>query len=39
MTRERGYPLIYGRLDPAHSPSVTATNVDPDALRAVFPGF
>ncbi|MFG1922284.1 maleylpyruvate isomerase family mycothiol-dependent enzyme [Cryptosporangium sp. NPDC048952] len=31
--------LLYGRLDPAHSPSVTATNVDLDALRAVFPGF
>lgn len=31
--------LVYGRLDPAHSPSVTAENVDLDALRAVFPGF
>ncbi|GAA3393084.1 maleylpyruvate isomerase N-terminal domain-containing protein [Cryptosporangium minutisporangium] len=31
--------LLYGRLDPAHSPSVTAQNVDLDALRAVFPGF
>ncbi|SHN43595.1 maleylpyruvate isomerase family mycothiol-dependent enzyme [Cryptosporangium aurantiacum] len=31
--------LLYGRLDPAHSPSVTAENVDLDALRAVFPGF
>ncbi|GAA0232804.1 maleylpyruvate isomerase N-terminal domain-containing protein [Cryptosporangium japonicum] len=31
--------LLYGRLDPAHSPSVTATDVDLDALRATFPGF
>jgi uncharacterized protein (TIGR03083 family) len=44
-TGELGLPaeaflrLIYGRLDPAHTPSVTATNVDLDALRVVFPGF
>jgi len=31
--------LVYGRLDPAHSPSVTAENVDLDALRSTFPGF
>ena len=31
--------LIYGRLDPEHTPTVTATDVDLDALRAVFPGF
>ncbi|MFI5952343.1 maleylpyruvate isomerase family mycothiol-dependent enzyme [Cryptosporangium sp. NPDC051539] len=44
-TGELGLPaeaflrLLYGRLDPAHSPSVTARDIDPDALRAVFPGF
>ena len=31
--------LAYGRLDPAHTPQVTAKGVDLDALRAVFPGF
>ena len=39
LSAEAFLRLIYGRLDPAHSPSVTATNVDLDALRAVFPGF
>ena len=32
--------LIYGRLDPAHTPSgITADGVTLDSLRAVFPGF
>ena len=31
--------LVYGRLDPAHTPPVEARGVDLDELRAVFPGF
>jgi len=31
--------LVYGRLDPAHSPPIEAGGVDLDALRSVFPGF
>ena len=31
--------LVYGRLDPAHTPDVQTVGVDLDALRAVFPGF
>jgi hypothetical protein len=33
--------LIYGRLDPDHTPAgaITLDGVDLDALRAVFPGF
>jgi hypothetical protein len=31
--------LVYGRLDPAHTPPVEATEVDLDDLRQVFPGF
>ena len=31
--------LLYGRLDPAHTPSVEAKGVDLDELRALFPGF
>jgi uncharacterized protein (TIGR03083 family) len=31
--------LVYGRLDPAHTPPVEATRVDLDELRRVFPGF
>jgi uncharacterized protein (TIGR03083 family) len=31
--------LVYGRLDPAHTPAVEVDGVDLDALRAVFPGF
>jgi uncharacterized protein (TIGR03083 family) len=31
--------LAYGRLDPDHTPPVTATGIDLDTLRAVFPGF
>src|SRR5215469_9713680 len=31
--------LVYGRLDPAHTPPVEVTRVDLDELRRVFPGF
>jgi uncharacterized protein (TIGR03083 family) len=31
--------LVYGRLDPAHTPDVQTADVDLDELRAVFPGF
>jgi uncharacterized protein (TIGR03083 family) len=31
--------LVYGRLDPAHTPPVEADGVDLDLLRAAFPGF
>jgi uncharacterized protein (TIGR03083 family) len=31
--------LLYGRLDPEHTPAYTAEGVDLDRLRAVFPGF
>jgi uncharacterized protein (TIGR03083 family) len=31
--------LLYGRLDPAHTPPLEARGVDLDELRAVFPGF
>jgi uncharacterized protein (TIGR03083 family) len=31
--------LLYGRLDPAHTPPVESTGVDLDELRPIFPGF
>jgi uncharacterized protein (TIGR03083 family) len=31
--------LLYGRLDPAHTPAYTAEGIELDRLRAVFPGF
>ena len=31
--------LVYGRLDPAHTPPVHASDVDLDELRAIFPGI
>jgi uncharacterized protein (TIGR03083 family) len=31
--------LLYGRLDPDHTPAYTAEGIDLDRLRAVFPGF
>jgi uncharacterized protein (TIGR03083 family) len=31
--------LVYGRLDPDHTPPLETRGVDLDALRAVFPGF
>jgi uncharacterized protein (TIGR03083 family) len=31
--------LVYGRLDPAHTPPLKTRGVDLDELRAVFPGF
>jgi hypothetical protein len=31
--------LVYGRLDPAHTPPVETRRADLDGLRQVFPGF
>ena len=31
--------LVYGRLDPDHSPAIETPAVDIDVLRSVFPGF
>ena len=31
--------LVYGRLDPAHTPPIEARGVELDELRTVFPGF
>jgi len=31
--------LVYGRLDPGHTPAVEARGVDLDELRRIFPGF
>lgn len=31
--------LVYGRLDPAHTPELSVTGIDLDTLRAAFPGF
>ena len=31
--------LVYGRLDPAHTPPVHASDVDLDELRRIFPGI
>jgi len=31
--------LVYGRLDPDHTPPVQASGVDLDELRAIFPGI
>ena len=31
--------LFYGRLDPGHTPEYSATGIELDRLRAVFPGF
>jgi uncharacterized protein (TIGR03083 family) len=31
--------LVYGRLDPAHTPPVEVAGVDLDELREIFPGF
>jgi uncharacterized protein (TIGR03083 family) len=31
--------LVYGRLDPQHTPSALRTTIDLDDLRATFPGF
>ena len=31
--------LLYGRLDPEHTPAYTAEGIDLDRLRPVFPGF
>jgi uncharacterized protein (TIGR03083 family) len=40
MPAEAFVRLVYGRLDPEHTPeSIEAEGVDLDAVRAVFPGF
>jgi uncharacterized protein (TIGR03083 family) len=31
--------LVYGRLDPEHTPPIETRNVDLDELRQIFPGF
>jgi hypothetical protein len=31
--------LVYGRLDPDHTPPLTSRQVDLDRLRRAFPGF
>jgi uncharacterized protein (TIGR03083 family) len=31
--------LVYGRLDPEHTPEIETSDVDLDELRAIFPGF
>lgn len=31
--------LLYGRLDPAHTPEIETREVDLDELRSIFPGF
>ena len=31
--------LLYGRLDPDHTPPAESTGVDLDELRPIFPGF
>jgi hypothetical protein len=39
MPAEALIRLVYGRLDPDHTPStVTTEGIDLDALRATFPG-
>lgn len=39
MPAESFYRLVYGRLDPDHTPPLDTTDVDLDELRAIFPGF
>ena len=39
MPGESLYRLVYGRLDPDHTPALGTTDVDIDELRARFPGF
>jgi hypothetical protein len=39
MPAEAFIRLLYGRLDPAHTPPVESTGVDLDELRQLFPGF
>jgi uncharacterized protein (TIGR03083 family) len=31
--------LVYGRLDPQHTPELAADHIDMDAMRRLFPGF
>lgn len=39
LSAEAFIRLIYGRLDPAHTPEISARGIDLDHLRQVFPGF
>lgn len=39
MPAEALVRLVYGRLDPAHTPPVETTDADLDELRKMFPGF
>jgi uncharacterized protein (TIGR03083 family) len=39
MPAEALVRLVYGRLDPAHTPPVETTDTDLDELRKLFPGF
>jgi uncharacterized protein (TIGR03083 family) len=39
LPAEALFRLVYGRLDPAHTPPIQADGVDVDSLRAAFPGF
>ena len=39
MPAEAFVRLVYGRLDPAHTPPIKAHRADLDELRQLFPGF
>jgi len=39
MPAEAFVRLVYGRLDPAHTPPIKARRADLDELRQLFPGF
>ena len=38
LSAEAFVRLVYGRLDPGHTPALTTTAIDIDTLRRVFPG-
>jgi hypothetical protein len=39
MPAEAFIRLVYGRLDPQHTPMLQSNDVDIDVLRQIFPGF
>jgi hypothetical protein len=39
MPAESFIRLVYGRLDPAHTPAIGGSEADLDLLRRTFPGF